>query len=105
MSRQVRFEPEAEQELVDGALHYDEQVPGLGSEFVTAVSTAIRRLRNWPNAGTPVDAVDPALNVRRVPVPRFPYQLVSVRSEDAVHVIAVAHDARRPGYWTDRIPE
>jgi len=105
VSRHVRFEPEAEQELVDAARHYDEQVRGLGSEFVTAVSAAIRRLRNWPNAGTPVDALDPALNGRRVLVPRFPYQLVYVRFDDAVHVIAVAHVARRPGYWTDRIPE
>jgi toxin ParE1/3/4 len=80
-------------------------VRGLGHEFVAAIRSAVGRLRSWPNTGSPVDTVDRALNIRRVPVPRFPYQLVYVRSGDDVHVIAVAHDARRPGYWTDRIPE
>lgn len=105
MSRQVRLEPEAEEELVSAAAHYDRQVRGLGQEFVAATSAAIRRLRSWPNSGSPVDDVDPALSVRRVPVPRFPYQLVYVRSGEDVHVIAVAHDSRRPGYWTERIHE
>ena len=105
MSRQVRLEPEAEEELVAAAAHDERLVRGLGPEFVAATSAAIRRLRSWPKSGSPVDSVDPPLGVRRVPVPRFPYQLVDVRSGGDVHVIEVAHDARRPGYWTDRIPE
>jgi toxin ParE1/3/4 len=103
VSRQVRLEPEAEEELVAAAAHYDRQVSGLGQEFVAATSAAIRRLRSWPNSGSPLESVDPALSVRRVPVPRFPYQLVYVRFGDDVHVVAVAHDSRRPGYWTERI--
>jgi len=35
----------------------------------------------------------------------FPYQIVYVRVGDDVHVIAVAYDGRRPGYWSDRIPK
>lgn len=105
MSRRVRLEPEAEEELRTAAAHYDGQVSGLGRDFIAAASTAARRLRSWPHSGSFVDGVDPTLEVRRLSVPRFPYRLVYVQSGDDVHVIAVAHDARRPGYWSARIPE
>ncbi len=105
MSRRVRLEPEAEEELHAAAAHYDGQVSGLGRDFIAAASAAARRLRSWPHSGPFVDGVDQTLQVRRVPIPRFPYQLIYVQSGSDVHVIAVAHDARRPGYWSARIPE
>lgn len=105
MSRRVRLEPEAEAELYAAAAHYDRQVRGLGKDFVSATRSVRRRLGRWPNGGSFVDGVDSALGVRRVPVPRFPYQIVYVRVGDDVHVIAVAYDGREPAYWSDRVPK
>lgn len=50
-----------------------------------------------------LDEVDPALGVRRVRVPRFPYQVVYLQVGNDVHVIAIAHDSREPAYWRERL--
>ena len=75
----------------------------MGDDFVAAAHAAQRRLQRWPNIGSSVDSVDSGLRVQRIPMERFPYQVVYVRSGDDIHVIAVAYDGRRPGYWIDRL--
>ena len=103
MNHPVRLEPEAEAELSAAAAYYERQVRGLGRDFVAATRTVRQRLRRWPDSGSLVDGVDPVLGVRRLPVPRFPYQVVYVRTGDDVHVIAIAHDGHEPGYWSSRV--
>lgn len=49
-----------------------------------------------------IDGVEVAQEVRRLPVGRFPYHLVYAHTADVVHVLAVAHDRREPGYWSRR---
>lgn len=56
----------------------------------------------WPNAGAPVTGVGADLDIRRVRVGRFPYQLAYMTEDDRIHILAVAHDRRRPGYWHRR---
>lgn len=44
------FHPEAELELVESALHYEEQVTGLGTRFADEVQRVIewvRKVRRW----------------------------------------------------------
>jgi hypothetical protein len=33
-------------------------------------------------------------------VPRFPYYVAYLVTEDRVHVVAIAHDRWRPVYWS-----
>jgi hypothetical protein len=35
-------------------------------------------------------------------VHKFPFQIVFRHEADRVHIVAVAHSKRRPGYWRDR---
>ena len=103
MSLQVRFSAEAVAELDAAAQWYEEQLPGLGLALIDAVDAALARVADWPRSGAPVPTVATDLDVRRVPVARFPYNLPYVVADAAVHVLAVAHDRRRPGYWTGRV--
>ena len=103
MSLQVRFSPDAIAELEAAARWYEEQLSGLGLALIDAVDAALSRVADWPRSGKPVPTVVSDLDVRRVPVARFPYNLPYVVLDDAVVVLAVAHDRRRPGYWTGRI--
>lgn len=103
MSGRVRLDPRAAEELDQAADWYERQRGGLGPELVVEVRAAVRTLVEHPRAGSPVDGVDPALEVRRVRVRRFPYQVVYVMHDEDVVVIAVAHDRRRPGYWAARV--
>jgi len=105
VSLPVRFSEEAASELEAATAYYDEQQPGLGEAFIDAIDTALGMLAEWPRSGVPIPGVASGLEIRRAPVPRFPYHLPYVVIEDHVRVLAVAHDRRRPGYWAPRASE
>jgi len=105
VTRRIRLEPEAEDEIFEAASHYNEKVAGLGDRFVAAAGATQQRLQRWPNAGSLVDVVDSSLGVRRVPMVGFPYRVVYMSFGRDIHVIAVVYDGRQPGYWADRVPK
>ena len=105
MSLPVGLTAEAVDELRDASAWYEERRAGLGLVFVAAVDRAVDRIARWPGAGVLVDGVDPELQVRRVPVGRFPYALAYVVGDDRVTVVAVVHGRRRPRYWIGRVEE
>jgi len=102
VSRQIRFATEASAELEDAARWYEQRHLGLGLAFLGAVDVTVELLARSPGAGTPVAGPPEDLDVRRVPVSRFPYHLAYLVTMDQVHVLAVAHDRRRPTYWSGR---
>lgn len=102
MSRKVLVEPEASSELREAALWYEVQRSGLGLVFLAAVDRAMEQVAAWPEAGAPVPGVAAGLPVRKMSMPRFPYYLAYLVTDDAVRVLAVAHERRRPGYWHPR---
>ena len=102
MSSRVLFLPEATAELEDTIRWYEQRHSGLGLAFLAAVDTAIQSVTRWPNAGAPVTGVEADLDIRRVRVGRFPYQLAYMTEDDRIHILAVAHDRRRPDYWHRR---
>jgi toxin ParE1/3/4 len=102
LSRAVTVHADAAAEVEAAAVWYDDQHDGLGLQFVAAVDRAIQHARAWPLSGTAVMGLLPDLVVRRLPLSRFPYHLAYLASEDRIHILAVAHDHRRPGYWKSR---
>ncbi|MDQ6949021.1 MAG: type II toxin-antitoxin system RelE/ParE family toxin [Actinomycetota bacterium] len=102
MRRAVRFGPEASSELADASRWYEDRRPGLGSMFLEAVEATVQSVASWPASGTRVEGLADALDVRRAPVSRYPYHLAYLVADDEIHVLAVAHDHRRPTYWTGR---
>jgi hypothetical protein len=105
VSRPVRFDPAARLETFEAAEWYDAQRTGLGAEFLGALARTIDLARRRSVPGAPVAGLGDLEGVRRVPVPRFPYQLVMIVSADELVIVAVMHERRRPAYWTDRLGE
>jgi toxin ParE1/3/4 len=102
VTKPVRFDAEAEDEIAAAAAWYEEKRGGLGVEFLDAVEEAEGRLAEAPQT-FPLDArATAALAVRRCPVARFPYWLVFLDLEGEIRVLAAAHTRRRPGYWRSR---
>ena len=96
--------PEARTEYLDALAKYATIGDGrLGEEFADAADAASDLIRQWTNAPPPY------LGRRRTPMIRswqlgkFPYQLVYAVLEGEVYVLAYAHQARRPGYWSLRL--
>jgi hypothetical protein len=36
-------------------------------------------------------------------VTRFPYHVIYLETGTHIRILAIAHDRRKPGYWTDRL--
>ena len=101
MNTPVRFGPEATTELEDAVRWYEQHRAGLGLRFLTAVDDAVESIARWPRAGAPIAGLE-ALDVRRVPVSRFPYHVAYLITSERIEVLAIAHDRRRPMYWRER---
>jgi plasmid stabilization system protein ParE len=103
VSKQIRLEPEAEQELRQAARWYDQRQPGLGTELLAVVAATFSALVEHPTLGAPVPGVRADLPIRRVLLRRFPYAIVFLEMGGTVRVLAIAHRRRRPGYWMKRV--
>lgn len=103
MTKPLRFEPEAKQELEESAGWYEDQRSGLGQLFLKAVAGTLNRIQAFPAASASVAHLPPELPVRQAPVKRFPYHVVYLEIAGSIRVLAIAHDRREPGYWAQRL--
>jgi plasmid stabilization system protein ParE len=99
----VRLSPEAIDELVEAAVWYRGQRPGLESEFLTEVDRILPLIGSSPASFPRLLDVPEDLVVRRALLPRFPYAVIFMDLRTHVRVLAVAHAKRRPGYWLNRV--
>lgn len=102
MTVEIRFVDEAVAELGDAALWYEDRREGLGLAFLAALDRVVESIERWPRAAPLVEDVSEELEVRRVPVPRFPYYVAYLISNEVIVVFAVAQERRLPRFWSDR---
>jgi len=94
----LEFHPKAELELIESAVYYEKQVPGLGERFESEIRYATDLLLDQPEIGPLVDP-----NLRKFILTRFPFTLYYSITADVLRIEAVAHQSRRPGYWKSRV--
>lgn len=92
-----RLVAEAQREIRSGTFFYEAQEPGLGEDFIFEIRRLCRHIVEAPRLGTEVQS-----GVRRRLVRRFPYAVLYAIENSDVLVLAVAHQSRRPGYWSSR---
>lgn len=102
MTKPLRTEEEAKAELAEAIRWYEERKPGLGGRLLAAIDRALDRVQRFPQAGATVPYVALELGVRRCPIGPFPFHLIYLETSDAIHILAFAHQRRRPGYWLPR---
>lgn len=91
----------AERELREAYRFYDEAREGLGESFLADFRRTVARIEGFPAAPAPVD--DQA--TRKVRLRRFPYTIYYVELPKTIWIVAVAHQKRRPRYWSQRIDD
>lgn len=84
--------------MTEASLFYEAELSGLGLEFLDDVQRVVDALREYPKFGQAVGR-----GLRRALLRRFPFSLIYSEQPDAILVVAVAHQKRRPGYWRERI--
>ena len=91
------FHPAAQQELTAAVKNGEERAIGLGLELLQESRRVVGMLCVSPDIGKPLSGM-----YRRFPLRRFPFSIVYRIDGDRLHIIAVAHRRRRPGYWRQR---
>jgi len=90
----IRFLSVAEAELASATQYYEQQVPGLGADFLDEVEVAIGKIRDFPEAWTPVST-----SLRRCRLRRFPYGLIYEIRINEIIIASVMHLHRHPDHW------
>ena len=98
MSLPVHIHEAAETEIEEGADFYDVESLGLGDEFTAEIEHAIEHISRHPHAAPVARGA-----LRAKTLMRFPYSLVYFVGESEITLLAVAHQKRRPFYWTSRL--
>ena len=91
------FHPDADTEFEEASILYESLMAGLGRAFAAEVERTISLIREFPDAGAEIGRAR-----RRVLTARFPYAIIYRRDPDAIVIVAVAHQRRRPDYWRSR---
>jgi plasmid stabilization system protein ParE len=97
----IRLLSEAESEVEDAAHWYEERSEGLGARFLSELEDALTAIALRPTQ-PPVSIDRGVRDTRRRTLKHFPYSVVYEVRDDECVIIAVAHLARRPGYWRSR---
>ncbi len=113
----ITIDPDALGEMAEAIAWSEERGPGLGDELLVAFDEAIQRAAALGPSCRPALGAPRELGAMRVLVRRFPYVVIfmvrpvapaenvatsDVADDHEIHVLAVAHGRRRPGYWRTR---
>jgi plasmid stabilization system protein ParE len=97
--RRYEFHPEAEKDFFSALRFYRECESGeVAQDFETELRRCAELLLRHPEIAP---AIGPK-HVRRLVLDRFPFNLNYVIAGETIRILAVAHQSRRPGYWSSR---
>ena len=95
---EVYLDEEAEAEYLEAFSGYASESPTLADGFERDVARSIALIVQHPK-GSPVVR----RGIRRRVLHRFKYSLFYAIEPDRIRIVAVAHQHRRPRYWTKRL--
>ncbi len=98
MNRLIFIHEVAEIEINEAANFYDLKCPGLSKDFIDEIQKAINTIAEFPDA-TPIIKG----KIRKKTLLKFPYSLFYSVRKDSIRILAIAHQKRRPFYWSSRI--
>ena len=97
MTKAIYLRPEAETDIEEAAIWYEQRKPGLGDEFLDEVVQTLSFISESPLRYTKIQD-----NIRRALIRRFPFGVFYIQEPDQIVVIAVMHGSRNPETWKTR---
>ncbi len=95
--KRLRLTPEAELDVDEAHLWYQQQAPDRAAAFLAAIDACLATIQRHPQAFTLVDRT-----MRRALVRRFPYAIFYEAGPREIVVYGVFHGARDPEAWRRR---
>lgn len=94
-----RFESAALAEYKHEIRYYQKaQSRALALDFMAEFERCLGLIRSHPSIGRAIGAS----GLMQFALDRFPFHIIYGIQNDELLVVAVAHQKRRPGYWTNR---
>ncbi|MEX2347775.1 MAG: type II toxin-antitoxin system RelE/ParE family toxin [Balneolaceae bacterium] len=93
----IKFHSEARKEFFETSEYYEEQVVGLGDDFIDEVEKVFAVIEQQPSSGIKITKKE-----RRFLVSRFPYGIIYSIEDNLITIFAVMNLKRKPGYWKSR---
>jgi plasmid stabilization system protein ParE len=94
----IWLHPDARVELREARNWYHLRSPLSAIAFAHEVETAVSRIE-----GTPTQFPLAEQRARKLVLQRFPFNIFYLAGESQIVIVAVAHQKRRPGYWSSRV--
>jgi toxin ParE1/3/4 len=93
------FHPDVAAEHLAEVAFYESRRKGLGSRYLASFNAAMERVCRDPKQFR----IECEPDFRRIPLRGFPFAIIYRDVGGQIQILAVAHQRRRPGYWTTRI--
>ena len=93
----LRFHPEADVEMMEAAVFYENQQLDLGKRFLAAVQHSLSTIQINPTLYPAIHS-----DVRRCITKIFPFNVLYRIASSQVVVVAIMHQSRDPDYWKVR---
>ena len=97
MNRRTFVRPEAQINIREAAVWYEQRETGLGHRFSAEIRQSLKSISKAPLRFPVIEN-----GVRRLLLSRFPYAVYFLTESDRVIVIAVLHQHRAPQDWEGR---
>jgi toxin ParE1/3/4 len=97
MAHRLIVSGRAEREAGEAYEWYEEQLPGLGSEFLVALDSQLNLIEASPRIYAEI-----LPGVRRALLTHFPYGVFFASQGDITSILAVIHTSRSPHRWPRR---
>ena len=98
MTMEIRLREEAEADLYDAAIWYQEQQRGLGYDFLDGLRDLLQSIQLQPLAYPIVHR-----NTHRALMNRFPFGIFYQIESEFIVILAIMHASRHPNRWKNRI--
>jgi plasmid stabilization system protein ParE len=98
MTRRFVILAEAEAQISEAALWYEQRNKASANRFVSAFRSALGKIIHNPLLYQPIDN-----EIRRAPVAGFPYGLLYAVSGEEIIVLSCFHGRRNPERWRERL--
>ena len=98
MKYRVIVRPEAENDLNEAFLWYEDKRKGLGHDFLLHIDAGIRFISRNPNIYK-----SEYRDTKKHLVKRFPYKIIYLTQMETIVILAVLHTKRSPELLKDRL--
>jgi len=94
----IIFHPDIAVEVKSSYDWYQRQADGLGEDYLSELESAYQAICELPETWPKFEK-----GFRRFLLSKFPFSVIYRANEKTVFVVAVMHNSRRPGYWSERL--